>query len=193
MENKVLELIIEFVNAINNGDKISYTDSDKREYQITNCRYLLGQIIRSYYLPPTNYHISVAAMALWNRITSADIHKHFYAETIVCDRADDVEVNIYKGNAKSGEKTKIMMNSRLRYNDVFHNEHMVSVKTITTQLLTEKDISCEKVSEILNKIHICRILKDEDKKIKHKSTRPDDYKIVIKNDYREAGIEILKE
>ena len=193
MGNKVLDLIIEFVNALKSDEKISCFDSEGKVYTIHHCRYLLGQIIRCYQIPSANYHVSEEAIKLWESITTADINDHSYDETIVCDKADGVQVNKYKGNARVGTKVVIQKNEKLRFNDVFHAEHMVSIKTIVTMLLTQDDLTYERVSGILDHIHVCRITKDEDKRIKQKSNRPFDYEDVIGTVYTPAGIKIWDE
>ena len=46
------------------------------------------------------------------------------------------------------------------------------------------------VKKILDKIYICKILKEEDYKIVNRSNRPSDYKQVLQSDYLNAGIKI---
>ena len=197
MDNAVLDIIIEFVKATNKGksktDRLveSYDETGNR-YSIFNSKYLLGQIIRNYNIPKENYHVSKAAMELWNRLTSEDISNFFFDETIRCDRADNTPVRIYKGNSKDCKEQLIKKNDTVRFNDVFHGEHVIPVRIIIDKLLKLEDPTYDEVSEILKHIHICRILKDEDKRIVEKSNRPYDYREIVDTIYKKAGIEIYE-
>jgi hypothetical protein len=199
MENKVLDIIIEFVKAEKfqkgkrNDKRISSVDSDGTRYEIHSCSYLLGQIIRCYQIPKSNYHISVAANDLWKSLTSESIDRYFYNENIKCDRADHIQVLKFKGNENNGTLVTIEQNAKLKYNDVFHNEHTVTISTVVKKLLEEKDLTYENVSAILNQMHICRVTKVEDRKIERKSARSFDFHDVLTQLYSPAGIEIWNE
>ena len=61
-------------------------------------------------------------------------------------------------------------------------------------ILFTKDEVYKKLDEILNKIYVCYITKEEDKDLNRvaKTKRSDNYLEVISKDYKNAGIEIAE-
>lgn len=71
---------------------------------------------------------------------------------------------------------------------MFHVDHIVPVKLILSELLNLKVINSLNVSNILQKMYLCRILKEEDRRIGRTSGRTLSYKNNIVNVYNIYGI-----
>ena len=78
------------------------------------------------------------------------------------------------------------------YREVFHDEHMITICDIINELLNLEVVSEENVIDILNKIYVCRMLKEEDRNLKPKNHRTTDLKYVIEEVYDKCGIELIK-
>lgn len=115
--------------------KISCYDSEGKLYSIHNCGYLLDKIIRNYQIFSKNYHVYEETVNLLESLTLTKIKDYLYEQTIDCDKAYVVHVNKYKGNYRLVTETIVRKRDKLRFNDFFHAEHMVTIKTITTKLL----------------------------------------------------------
>ncbi len=202
-ELNALDIILTFLKAI----KKSRIDSEQivkgfyndTEFNICSAGYLLNQIIRELCVSSEHYLVSKKAKELWDKLTSDDINKYFVGRFIVCDRADNTEVSLYKGNSKISYKNiKVQKNQKILYNSIFHNEHIVTIKDIIDELLKIDNPTQESVSRILNKIYICRMLKSENSDIiVHKHRCSLDYKKILENEYantkNKQKIEIYKD
>jgi hypothetical protein len=143
--------------------------------------YLLNQAIRQYIIPDENWHLSKAAKELWDSITSEDIRKYNYKQPITCDRAEQTPAKKFVGNNSTGSDIKIKRGDRIPFNKLFSAEHMTPVSDIIKELKALNDITPENVKAILDKIHVCRVTKEEDRKINIKYGRGIDIES-IKND-----------
>lgn len=143
--------------------------------------YLLNQAIRQYIIPEENWHLSKAAKELWDSITSEDIRKYNYKQPITCDRAEQTPAKKFVGNNSTGSDIKIKRGDRIPFNKLFSAEHMTPIADIIKELKALNDITPENVKAILDKIHICRVTKEEDRNIKPKYGRGIDIES-IKND-----------
>ena len=143
--------------------------------------YLLNQAIRQYIIPEENWHLSKAAKELWDSITSEDIRKYNYKQPITCDRAEQTPAKKFVGNNTTGSDIKIKKGDRIPFNKLFSAEHMTPVSDIIKELKALNDITPENVKAILDKSHICRVTKEEDRNIKPKYVRGIDIES-IKND-----------
>ncbi|MBQ8427252.1 MAG: hypothetical protein IJX16_05790, partial [Clostridia bacterium] len=68
--------------------------------------------------------------------------------------------------------------------------HIIPLNVIIKKLIELPSLDYTSVKSVLDKIAICKLLKDEDRNIKQKSNRSVNYKEVFYNDYLEAGIKI---
>jgi len=189
-KNKVLDIIIEFVNAVKNEDRIEFEKNDKL-YSIFSAKYLLGQIIRQYEIPKNHYYISKEAKAKWETLSNEDIWKYTHRNIVKCSAKREIEIKIFNGNQKEPEVKKIKAGEKFVFNDVFHDEHIIPVNMIIKELKKIEKLSYSNVEEVLDKIYICRMLKEEDRSIEEKSKRPFDVKEVIDKIYKPKGIKIL--
>mgnify|MGYP003319230607 CR=1 FL=1 len=189
MENKVINLIIDFVNGAYETTKDGFYEIRDGKHAIFGCRYLLNQIIREYELPNDHYLVSEGALAEWKRLglEKENINKYYYHEIIKLN-------GVYKYyRYKGADKTPTLEESDwFRFNDIFHLEHIVPIKMIIKRLFELKknnQLTQENVADTLDKIYICRMLKREDRNIKAKYNRGTlNYKEIVNTIYKEAGI-----
>lgn len=181
MKNEILDMIISLIKGVQAGGHI-----ESEGHILWGSEYLLNQTIRQYNQPKEHYFISEKAYEVWNRITSENIMDKYYRERVALDRTDgSITLKCYKGNSRQFTEWTPNKGDVLTYRDVFHDEHIVPIKMIIKELVELKDLNYESVENILSKIRVCKMLKEEDKKIKNKSNRSTDYKKAIEDNYQE--------
>ena len=191
MDSKVIDIIIEFLNGCNNGDKI--VDDNKNEYcAIHNCHYLLGQIIRNYHVEYNHYYISEKALELWKKITDETLFDYWYRAKVTMEKEGLLKVKVYVGNSKHYTEMDLSKGKDFTFRDVFHDEHMVPIKMILDELLALDNPNYDNVKKILDKIYICRMLKEEDRDLANKYNRSTNINEVINNDYKNIKLIQLK-
>jgi hypothetical protein len=199
--NVAIDIIITFLknwHSYNeNGTNYEYLGAPTDKYN-TECinlwapRYLLGQILRQ--IPVTKKYVSDAAQKLWNQLTDEDIWKYNYQDKVQT-KNEDVTVKKYKGASKTPEdkEGKAVGNSFI-FREVFHDEHIIPIAVIIEELLYLKDseieITPEKVAKIIDKICICRITKEEDRKIKPRYKRSSDLSEAYETAYKPKNVKI---
>ena len=155
-----------------------------------NSNYLLGQIIRQYYIADNNYYISQKALALWGQITNQSIWNFSYQDKILCENSKEIAVKCYKGASSKHSIKNLKPGDRFTFKDVFHDEHIIPINVIIKELKSLPEYTYTAIENTLDKIKVCRMLKEEDRKIKEKSRRPSDFNYVIENIYKKYEIEI---
>lgn len=159
--------------------------------------YLLNQTVRQFHLDSTHFFVSKKAKECWNDlvIDSHSIESCFFREKISCKNVEHPEeYPKYVGARKVTDSSCIITKNKKDYffyfNDLFHCEHIVPVCQIVDALLKLDNPSETSVFDILNKIYICKMLKEEDRTIQKKSNRGNDldYIRIYKTIYHEAGI-----
>lgn len=150
----IIKMIIRAFETVN--------DSSYDENQIRS-KYLLGQIIRQYNIPASNWHISEKAQKLWNDIVAGEvkIDGYDFQQLFSIDE---------KCSCKKVGNIRIEKNKRYRFNQFFQAEHIIPVYVIKDELdklvndksskKKEKKL-IEDMRKVLEKIHICRITRDE--------------------------------
>ena len=103
-----------------------------------------------------------------------------------------MRVKFYKGAEKEGKLRKIIKGSHFEFRKVFHEDHVIPVSLIMKKLVELNPNNEKEIKELLEKMHICVILKDEDRIISTTKGRTLDFEETIKNVYNIAGI-FLKE
>jgi len=181
--NVILDIIIALTNGIKNGGQINVDG-----LTLSGSNYLLGQVIRQYRLPKDYFFCSEKAMVLWKSLTSCDIMNFSFQDRVPCDKANKVIVKEYKGNSKTYTEREITLGQVISYRAVFHDEHIVPVNIIIEQLCKIETITYDSVKAVLDKIRICKMLKEEDKVIVNRSKRPLDYIDSIRQNYTPRGI-----
>jgi hypothetical protein len=163
---------------------------------IWNIKYLLNQLLRQFDTPKERLHISKEAQKLWQSIMGdEDINKYYYREKVTVKYGGAI-IQEYKGSeSESYSERTLKERDTFIFKDVFHLEHIVPVSIIIKKLtaLDETELTYENVDRILSQIHICRMLKKEDRDIKEKYARPESYDEVIKKIYHKHGIYLVCE
>lgn len=166
--------------------------------------YLLGQSVRHLWNKEGHKALSKEANKLWNDLKVDDsIFDYYYQKRVYYKNDIPVHVKGYTG-AKSTpdweEDLKfVKTGDNFKFRQVFHIEHIVPISIIIDELLKldlseEKEIVYKKMNTILNKIYVCYMTKDEDRKLNKvaKTNRSDNYIEVINNEYKKAGIEVVE-
>lgn len=187
--DEVLNIIISLIKGLKAGGNLSTNNFD-----LKSCKYLLNQTIRQLSLSPDHYLISVAAKQKWEELqTGKDIETCFYRETITCNSNQPVEVLKYKGNAtKNFTTVKLSKGDHFTYREIFHNEHIVPVEKIITQLKELPNLNLKSVKQVIDRIYICRVLKCENAALQSKHKRDGDKDDIIKNLYNTHNIFIAE-
>lgn len=196
MENKnvVLDIIIEFVKGLKSDDGAIETNINGEMYKIWHCKYLLNQILRQWHTPDERWYISKKAKELWDKLkVEKSIKNYHYTDKVFCNNEIPIEVKLFKGNSNHFESAIMKKGSSFNFNSIFHEEHIIPISVIMQQLCNLQELNYTNIVEILNKISICRILKEEDKDLNAnhtKKNRPCDVQKVVSEIYKRAGIEL---
>lgn len=179
MNNEILDIIISLVKGVRADGHI---ESDN--HILWGSDYLLNQVLRQYDIPKDHYYVSERASKLWKRITSEEIMDYYYQKKVTLDKADGtVTLRCYKGSSSHYTEWTPQNGDKLTYRDVFHDEHIVPIKIIINELVKLPELNYENVLGVLDKIRVCKMLKEEDKTIVNRSNRSSDYKIAVAENY----------
>lgn len=164
--NKPLVKIIEY--ALTN----LHLQRGKHSYGVSY-RYLLNQSIRQYLVPSSNIHISRDAAQVWQAMGFMlnDIHNYTYQDTII--PKNTVQVCTCVGTTKTKVTKSIVAGQKIAYNSVFIDEHTTPVKDITEALKQAYSVNpcASTIIDILDKMHITKMLKYENANIKKTTNR----------------------
>lgn len=142
----IIKAIKLFLNALNSNLQTPH------DYE-----YLLGQTIRQYEPAENHQHVSVRAWNQWQDQASGD---------------EDIRQFQYIWTYKDTN------NKSIQFNKEFIQEHTTPVADIKEELkklINKNSINHRSIKKILEKMHISRILKTEDKKIKKNHDRGLDF------------------
>ena len=166
--------------------------SNSNKMHISSLKYVLGQTVRAYKVPKKQIFISQAAEKRWNELTNFDINNFDYKQSFKCDRLkQSITCKMYKGSQKNGKNVQINPNAKVCFNDMFHVDHIVPVKLIMDELLKLTQINSQNVSNILQKMYLCRMLKEEDRLLGRTAGRTLCYNNNINNIYKKRGICVI--
>lgn len=179
------------------GCKWLYIPGGNGGHTLWGVEYLLGQIVRQVDVPTENKHISEKAKEKWCALglDIDDIWKYKYQDTVKYTVSEKIEIEEFKGASKTPLLRECLGNGEFKFRDVFHDEHIVPIHDILKKMIEEKDrITHEQISNYLNSIHVCRILKSEDRIILPKYNRGYDldYKKIYENIYKNNGVIIAE-
>lgn len=181
------------------GCKWHYIPQEKGGRIIWGVDYLLGQIFRQIDVPKERKHLSIGAINKWKELgfNEEDIWKYNYQVLVSCNLSKKVVIEEYIGSSSKPKepKTELTGNCKFKFRNVFHDEHIVPINDILEELfkISKEQLTYEKISEYLDKIHICRMLKSEDRNIHPKYNRGCDldFKRVYDEIYKKCGVTIL--
>lgn len=166
--------------------------SQPNKEDLEELHYLIGQTIRQYNIPKKNFHLSKGAKDLWDKLSTKDILDYHYTETVVCDKlSKTIKCNSYKGASKTGESLSLSKGSKFVFRKIFHEDHIVPVSLIW-ETMRDNPMDKQSLKKLLDKMHICYLLKDEDRRIPTTKGRSLDFLETIDNIYTPAGIRLVK-
>lgn len=175
--------------------KWHYIPSEKGGRALWGVDYLLGQILRQIDVPDERRHLSDKAQELWGRLEiGEDIWRYSYQDTVNYDLSAPVSVKRYKGASSQPENGGEVLEGKghFIFREVFHDEHIVPIGDILESLMSIKkeQLTEEMISDHLDRIRICRMLKSEDREIhkKYKRGCDLDYERIYEKYYREKGV-----
>ena len=173
-----------------------YAKSGGSDKDRNSLRYLLGQSIRQYDIPEKKYHISVCAKQRWQELSKDIIANYWYRKQVKCDNLKvPKSYDLYKGSTKKGVPTTLNPMASFTFRDMFHEEHIIPVKIILEKLIGTTTINDKTIKGILDDMHICIILKEEDRMINQKfgktANRRDNFAQNVKCIYNACGINLL--
>lgn len=193
MKNKyIVESLISLLKGHKSVEKDGTLSEEQRKKDLSGIIYLIGQTIRQYKSPAANIHVSVKAYELWNKITDMSMDTCDYREIIHCNKikeGESFECMSYVGSEKEGTERLLIKDECFVFNDIFHAEHVIPVKVIRDELLALEEIDEASVIAILNKMHIAKILKEEDRGLTRTAGRTSDYEQNIRDFYLANNIE----
>lgn len=140
--------------------------------------YILNQAVRQYVVPKRNIHVTHKARQLWGQIflncpnQIPDIRVYSHRE-LICPTNDVLDVKTYKGNAKTIKiKLDIFKGKRIEFNKIFIEEHttpisdMVKALYETLKKSPRNRLTSAEVIKVLDKMHITKMLKEEEALVK---------------------------
>lgn len=161
----LVNMIMEALRALRRGK----SENGKIDY-----KYLLGQCVRQYIVPEKNWHLSKGAKTQWKKMTDkADIVDFSYHEMISI--TEDGEIESFKGTKQTESKLiKYKKGEKYAFITFFIVEHTIPVSDFLEEL---NDIPIEKfyIEAVLDKLHLTRLLRIEDRRIKRDSARIKEY------------------
>ena len=96
----------------------------------------------------------------------------------------------YNGAKKEGKPRTITKGNHFEFREMFHEEHVIPVSLIKKKLVDLNPMNEKEIKELLEKMHICVILKDENRIISTTKGRSLDFEETIENVYSKAGISL---
>lgn len=204
MTNDVLDVIIYFVKSYRNETKENKPNIQSnfkgKKYHIWNADYLLNQILRQISIPEDHILLSKAAKEKWEQLNPSGkkgslITNYYYHEKLKAHCNEQVKVKCYKGAETKEYKTEIKNGEVFIFRDVFHYEHTIPISAIIKELLKvdeKNNLNYDSVSRVLNKMYICRMLKEEDRNIDEKYDRSIELEEVLEKVYKPKQIYIVK-
>lgn len=197
------DIILALIKACKDEENF-YALSGPKNHNIKlgNSFYLLNQVVRNLWNQKGHKCVSKKALELWNNLNIEKPIFDFYNQLpVYYKNLNPVYIKLYKGASNTpyfeGNIQCLKKNDHFKFREAFHIEHIVPINIILEQLL-ELDLSLDKetlynkLNFIVDKIYVCFILKEEDRKLNKisKSKRSDNYLEVLENDYKKANIEI---
>lgn len=161
----LVNMIMEALRALRRGK----SENGKIDY-----KYLLGQSVRQYIVPEKNWHLSKGAKTQWEKMTDKDDIVDFsYHEMISI--TEDGEIESFQGTKQTESKLiKYKKGEKYAFITFFIVEHTIPVSDFLDVLL-KMPIEKSTIEEVLDKIHLTRLLKKEDRSIKRERTRIKEY------------------
>lgn len=166
--------------------------SNQDKTVLSGLRYLLGQSVRQYVIPSENHHVSKAALDQWKCLSKDKIENYRYRDMVKCDNLNKPKCfRLFKGANNKGAYRKLSPNESFIFRDMYHEDHVIPVSLILNELISAEKINIEMIKNTLDKMHMCVILKIEDRKIGRTRERTLDFEKNKKDVYEANEIEII--
>ena len=190
VNKSLVEIIRSALSAINNGYQRT-----KNSYGV-DYKYLLNQSIRQYVIPTSNLHMTVAADKLWQALGISESILLYRYQDAILPKQTLLSVQTCKGPSKRIELVDVFANQSIPFNLLFIEEHTTPVSDVIKALKAaySANPTDQTIVDVLDKMHITKMLKIENKGILLSSKRicPNDYNKLdaidifhrIKNDHR---------
>lgn len=116
---------------------------------------------------------------------------YHYRDIVECDKlSGTIKCNFYKGASKTGSPETLSKGSKFVFRQVFHEDHIVPVSLIWEEM-RDNPMDKQSLKKLLDKMHICYLLKEEDRRIPTTKGRSLDFKVTIDKIYKPAGISLV--
>ena len=163
--------------------------SESNKFDLDCLHYLLGQCIRQYDIPKENRHVSRAALVFWKTISTQKIGDYHYRNAVPCDNLKkEINVQSYTGATSTGSPLLLKPGKTFIFRNLFHEDHITPVSFILNELIDMDSVDKESIEDCLNKMHLCVLLKEEDRNLGRTKGRGD-FETTIKDAYKD--IELL--
>lgn len=179
--NSILCLLAEY--------KTESAKSNPNKSSLGSLRYLLLQSIRQYDIPKGNHHLSKGAHDRWTELTTNNIRNYHYRDLVVCDNlSGPVQHALFNGSNSKGKLTTLTKGFKFHFREMFHEDHVIPVSMILDEMVKMNPVNYASVVNLLNRMHICVILKKEDRRIGRTKGRTTDFRETIKKVYEKECI-----
>ena len=122
-------------------------------------------------------------------MSTEDIRNYHYKDRVVCDNLfGSVSYDFYKGASKVGGPSTLSKGSTFDFRQMFHEDHVIPVSLILGQMFKMQAPTNKAIENLLNKMHLCIILKEEDRRIGRTKGRSLVFSDTIKKVYNNAGV-----
>jgi len=134
-QNEVFDLIISLLKPMQSQQEIQSEYKNYKHCIKSKDNYLLGQVLRRYCLSKDKIFVSERAHELWNKICpDEDIKDYSYNKKVTCH--NKVVIPKYKGHNQKPEKYEEKKEGdKFSFNDVFHEEHTITIDIIINDKL----------------------------------------------------------
>jgi hypothetical protein len=190
-KNEVLDVIISLIKGAKEERSRLMCEYEGKTYTLWGCSYLLDQALRTYEIPANHYLITKEAQETWNKITSKKIGDYHYQDAVTYEGDEPITLQRYTGNGNAHKKKSLQHGDTFHYREIFHDDHVVPLKVIIEDLCALPTLDYQSVLNVLDKIYICRMMKEEGRGLHNKTQRCDDYLTIINGLYKEKGLEVI--
>ena len=115
---------------------------------------MLRDVIRKFKVDRDHVYISNNAQKLWNNImVKNDMYNYQYTDRIICTKKSDSKVKLYKSNEnKPFSTTTLSLGNEYKYNNIFHDDHMIPLSVLINRLTSYDRINEKEVNEVLKNL-----------------------------------------
>lgn len=187
------QAIINSILCLLEAHRAISSNPNHNESDVKSLRYLIAQSIRQYDIPVQNRHISVEAKKSWEELTSKNIEDFHYRDLVVCDKLSKTfSYRAYVGASKEGKERTLRKGETFHFRDMFHEEHTIPVSLILKELTGIENPQAASVEQCLNGMHICVLLKKEDRRIPRTQSRTLSFEDNVEKVYGKAEITLFQ-